>query len=343
MNLKLTYLLLSIAILATSCNSDPSDDPRSAKGAELSFNVSDLSRASVTNSIDQFLVYGDTKSASSGSSSPLVLFDKTPVVYKNNNWTYEGAQFWIPKFEHSFVAVSPAKVFTTGNNTRYSNSRLSFEYSIPAPGGILSNNDDVADILAATHRRYYENDGYVVSFDNKVTFRFGHLMSLINLSPAFYDNKLNSYDYILIHKLQFSGIKTKAQFNILPAQRLSNDRTDDMTVDVTPQEEGTITLELSSPKKIENNARNVNLFTENDAVIMLPQVFGADSEAKIIVFYSINDEETMNQGSILLKNTQWESGKSYLYKFTIERIGLKLNGNEINPWNNIQGEKITVD
>lgn len=343
MYLKLTYLLPAIVLLASSCNSDATDDINPSERAELSFNVSTLSRGSVTTSISQFLVYGDTKPLSPENSTPIIVFNKTNVEYKNDSWWYDGTQYWIPNYEHSFVAVCPGAIFENDNEPRYLNSELAFEYSMPVSNGILSSNDDVADILIATHRRLYQNAGSGAALNNQVTLKFRHLLSLINLAPAFHDNNLNSDDYILIHKLELSGVKTKAQFNILPAPRLSNNQTDDMTVDVAPQDEADITIEFSSPVKIENNATNVSLFANDDALIMMPQEFAADSDAEITLFYTITGDDTLRQGSISLTNLKWESGKSYFYKFTIERIGLRFDSCEINPWNVIQGEDISVD
>lgn len=37
------------------------------------------------------------------------------------------------------------------------------------------------------------------------------------------------------------------------------------------------------------------------------------------------------------------TGEEYTYKFTIERFGVILDSCEINPWNVITGDEITVD
>lgn len=343
MHLKPTYLLISIALLASSCNSDTTDDISLPRGGELSFNVSTPARGSVTTSFSQFLVYGDTRPQPFESSLPVTLFNKTIVEYNNNSWNYAGTQYWIPNYEHSFVAVAPGTFFETGNSPQYFNSQLSFEYSIPTRAGILSSNSDITDILIATHRRHYENTGFTTTTDNKITLKFGHLLSLLNIAPAFNDNSFAPDDYVLIHKLQISEIKTKAQFSIRPAQRQSNSQTDDMTIGVAPQEEGNIIIEFPTPIKIENNAKYVSLFADDDAIIMLPQEFEPESEAKIEFYYSFNEENLMRQGSISLNNLKWESGKSYSYTFTIERTSVKFDNYEINPWNTIKGEEITVD
>lgn len=336
---KLTYLLIIISFIASSCNSDPNDDIIKSKGTELSFivsNVSDGSRASVTTSIDEFVVYGDVKTQSSGTSAPVVMFNKTKVKYVNNIWSYDDIQYWIPNCEHSFVAISPGAILDTDNAPSYLNSKLSFEYSIPASG-------NVADILTATHRRLYVNNGSAATSDNRIIFTFNHLLSLINIAPAFDDSNMKSDEYILFHKLDISGISTKCQVDILPASILSASSTYDMEVDITAQGVGDYSLSFPMPVKVENNAKNVNLFADDDAIIMLPQVFAADSEAEITLYYTINDDTSINEVSLPLKNLKWESGKSYIYRFTIERSGISFDSCEINPWNIIQGEEITVD
>lgn len=343
-NAKLTYLyfLSFVVCLLSSCTSDTPDvDP--GKGAEMYFDVSDQTRAAVTTSIDEFVVYGDIKSPTNETSNSVVMFNKTKVEYKNGSWSYDDTQYWIPNYEHSFVAIHPGVIFENGNAPKYLNSELSFEYSIPAAGGILSSTSDVADILVATHRRLYKKVGSVSDLENKVTLKFGHVMSLINIAPALNDNGMSRDGYIQFHKLELSGVKSKAQFNIAPAQRQSNSQTDDMTIDVNGQEEGNLTIVLKTPVKVGNDTKNVRLFADNDAIIMLPQAFAADSESVITLYYTTNDDTSMNEVSLPLKNLKWESGKSYMYKFTLERSGLVIDSCEINPWNVVKGEDITVD
>lgn len=344
MHPKLKYLFFLpafVACLTSSCNSDTADDIILSKGAEMSFDVLDLSRSSVTTDIDKFVVYADMKSrAQDQTSQPIVLFYNTPVERSNGQWRYSGVQYWVPTFEHSFVAVSPVSVIASDAFPSYSDSRLSFEYSIPATGGNLSSNSDVADILVATHRRYIDKD---TEFDNKVTFKFSHILSLINISPAFYDNSLSSDDYIQIHAMTLSGIPTKARFEVFPATLLSNDLTDDKVINIEIKEEGNLNITLPTPVKVENNAVNVNLFASDDAIIMLPRQFAADTEAKITLYYTVGDDDTMSQLVLPLSNLQWESGKSYTYRFTFDRTSVIYDGCEINTWNTITGEEITVD
>lgn len=345
MHAKLTYIFVFAACLLSSCNADePTDNVVLSKGAELSFDVSGLSRGSVATSLNHFTVYGDIRSVSDNAAAPIVLFDKTKVEYRNGGWEYDGIQYWIPNREHSFVAVSPESVLVDANAPRYSNSQLSFTYAIPAPGGKLTNNSDVTDILIATHRRFYGNKEFVITPEDKIAFKFGHVLSLLNIAPAFDDNMLSSKAYISFLQMELSGVKTKAKFDIIPASRLSDIPTDDRVVNVTGLVEGNLTVVFSKPVKVENNSKNVSLFADDDAIIMLPQIFAADSDAKITFSYTINDDPAIKQASLSLNSQEWESGKSYMYKFTVQRTGLNLGKCEINPWNDVvQAEDITVD
>lgn len=344
MNIKPIYIfLISLAgCLLSACSSDEADHPDSGNRTEMSFDTSFQTRASVTTDIDRFAVYGDMKSPGE-NSIPVALFNYAEVLLKDGKWVYDNTQYWAPKREHSFVAISPLTMLDAANTPRYSNSHFYFEYAIPAAGGNLSSNGDVTDILIATHRRYYDNTANPTAGQGKVTFKFGHILSLINFSAAFSDNIMSSDAYVQIHKLEFSGVTTKAGFDIVPAPRLTNTQTDDRVMEVTGQETGNIAISFPTPVRVNNIAANVSLFADKDAVIMLPQTFAAASEAKINISYTISGDPSMRQASMPLKNLRWESGNSYVYKFTIERTGVKFNDCEINPWNRVEGDEITVD
>lgn len=327
------FLLFSAAMLLSSCSSDSSDDRAViGKGPELSFDVSDLSRASVTNSINHFVVYGDINHQANNILVPVLLFNKTLVEYKDGSWCYEGTQHWLPKYEHSFVAISPSSVLKSDNSPRYLNSQLSFTYTLP------SDRNDVTDILVATHRRLYKDniipDQNVTANDaTPVTFKFSHLLSLINIASKF-DDEMNPEAYIQFRKLELSGFTTKVSCNILPASRESNDQTDDNVLGFNAEDIATapLTIVFPDPVKIFNRRDYVNLLDANDAIMMLPQAFAADSDAKIRLSYTVNDDPTVRQIFLPLSGKTWESGKSYNYRFTLDRTGLHLDTTTITDW-----------
>lgn len=338
MYLKLTYLLTGIALLVSSCISDtPKDSPEKVK---LTFDVSRdgtrLSRDSETPEMNHFIVFGDTKHPKSGTSNLIVMFNKTKVEYIDGNWCYDGTQYWVPNYEHSFVAVSPETIFESGNAFGYLNSKLTFDYAIPASG-------NATDILFATYRRLYDHVGSDENLDSQITFTFSHLLSIINFAPAFSDNNMSSDAYIEVHKLEISGVDSKAQFDIMPAPRLTGSATYDMEIGITGQEKGDFSFEFPTPVKIQNNGTFVKLFDDNDAIIMLPQVFAADSDAQVTLSYTINDDPFMHQVGISLKNLRWGFNTQNQYNFIIERTGIIFEGWEINPWKVITGNEIIVD
>lgn len=341
---KLTYIFIIIAFLATSCVSEGVGEVSPSTGGEMTFDVAAISRGSVTTDINKFLVFGDMKSMSSESPKTIVIFNQTDVEYKNDSWCYEGTQYWIPNYEHSFVAIHPGKVFEQDNQAQYLNSKLSFNYSIPATDGKLSGTEDISDLLVATYRKVYEDTESVSALENQITFSFSHLFSLINLAPALEDNVLSSEDYIEIRTIEISGVKTKAQINVVPASTGYGNETDDMEYEVNVQgEDDSVVIDFSTPVKIENNSVNVSLFDADNALIMLPQTFPVDSEAEIIISYSVSQSGDTKQVSLPLSNLKWESGKSYSYKFTIGETGIIFKDFEIVPWDVVLGGDIIAD
>lgn len=350
MNSKLTYLffLSFAAFLASACASDAPDDVEVSKGSELTFDVAGLSRGSVTTSFSEFAVFGDMKKPSGTGntiSNPTVLFDKVIVTYDGQKWSYQGTQYWYPSHEHSFVAISPSALLESGNYV-YANSQHTFTYTIPTTTGILSDRNNVTDIIVATHRKLYNLVGNATTTPEKgvITLKFGHILSLINIAPAFIDSKLGKEDCIKIHELKLSGFKTKATFSILPAERQSNTQTDDRVIEVTGHDtDAELTIKFPDPKTIKNDGNHVSLFDSDDAIIMLPQAFDANSDAKIILSFTVNNETSEKQAILPLKDILWESGKNYSYKITINRLGLILDKCDISAWNDVTMDVIEVD
>ncbi|MDE6383564.1 MAG: fimbrillin family protein [Paramuribaculum sp.] len=320
-----------MACMLSACDSDmPDGSTDTGVGTEVSFTTSGLSRASDTPSFDRFAVYGDMRFQGDDDAAPLVIFDKKEVEYQNGRWTYSGVQYWFQKHIHSFVAVSPVSVVDPAANPQYSDSRLSFTYTIPTTGGVVEKKDDISDICVATHRRLY------VSGNAPVTLKFRHIQSLVNVALALDDDLMKKDEYVLINELEVSGIKAKADFSILPSAILTNNQTDDNVVEIAGQEgDAKLTVIFDEPVKLVNKANPVNLFAANDALIMLPQVFAVDSKAKIVFTYTVNgDAEAPKKITLSFKDMKWDVGKSYTYQgsFEIDKTQIELQSMGITDW-----------
>lgn len=333
-NTRLLYLgfLFFTACLVSSCTSDSPDVKPVDKGVELSFAVKGLTRGSVITDIStpgsKFAVFGDMKVPEATDANPVVVFNNTEVSYIGNQWIYLDAQYWVPKHEHSFVAVYPISVVGSESLLSYSRSRLSFIYAVSTTSNNQVNKADFKDIIGATHRRYYTNGDVL-----PVSFSFSHLMSLIDISPGFSDNMMDENAYIQFHKVELTGIKNKATFNIEPAPRSEGIQTDDRMIEVTGQEgENVLTITFADPKKIMNKVANVSLFDDNDAIIMFPQTFAVEADAAILLTYTVNDNPENITVSIPLNQTEWRTGKSYNYKCSLDRVGMIFNTTTINDW-----------
>ncbi|MDE6499003.1 MAG: fimbrillin family protein [Muribaculaceae bacterium] len=340
-NISAKLLFLSLLAAAAgalqACSADAPDISPAEKKQEMKFAPAEVSRAT-TSSVNyvgsKFAIFADMKHS---AGNHVKVFHNVEVEYDGAAWFYDGKQYWIPEYEHSFVAIHPSHALLNADGLQYSASRLSFAYSIPTTDGTNIDLSRNHDLLAATHRRMY-TEGAAAA----VTLKFGHLMSLVNIAPAFSDNLMTADDYILIRKLEFSGVCTKADIEITPAQRLSNTQTDDIEFSITGHTAGKPEIVFSEPFKVMNKAAGASIFADSDAVIMFPQAFREDSEAKIIFHFTVNDDSSVRTLSMPLNGRTWESGKSYLYRATIERTGLNIESCEITPWNDIRGD-ITVD
>ncbi|MDE5773439.1 MAG: fimbrillin family protein [Muribaculaceae bacterium] len=331
---KLKYFyFLSLAVAGmtiSSCNSETPDPDDSIIGNVVNFDVYDITRAGETPAIDRFAVFGDRKFRDSDINPNTILFDGTVVEYKAGKWTYQGIQYWYPKHEHSFVAIHPVSILDNGLTRVYDSSKLSLTYGIPTSDGkTIADPADVTDILIATHRRVYDEE----DVNTTTTFRFDHIMSKVNLYAALDDNIMSENEYIEFRSIEFSGIKTKCTFNIEPAPRQSNTQTDDRLIEVNGHEaDGKLAINFERPVRVSNNHNYVSLFSTDRAVLMLPQAFADNSDAKITLTYTINSNPEVKQGTILLRNLKWEWGKNCSYQFIITRTGIKVESTTISDW-----------
>ncbi|MDE6267290.1 MAG: fimbrillin family protein [Muribaculaceae bacterium] len=317
-----------------ACSSDSDYEQEADRGIEMSFDVPSESRA-ITTSIDEFSVYGDMKLLS-GVQDPIVIFNKTTVVNRDGAWCYDGTQYWFPKHEHSFVAVSPSSALESEVSPQYYGSELSFAYTFPTYSDKemqeTQDKSDIIDIVAATHRRSYNEDDKV----DVISLRFGHLLSMINFAPKLDDKTIRGDDYIQFHKLEISGLRKKARIAVTPAPLMENPRTDDRLIEFSEYEgNDNLTITFNSSKTV-YNGQQINIFANDDAIVMLPQFFEASSEATVRFTYSFKDDpENLRVGTLSLRGQEWKPATAYTYNFTVDKIGLNLVTTTIKKWDSV--------
>ncbi|MDE6321166.1 MAG: fimbrillin family protein, partial [Muribaculaceae bacterium] len=312
------YLALSaIAVCVASCTSDAPVIP-DGEGIELSFSTAVSSRATVTTDINtagfSFAVYGDMTSAATEStdSKRTVIFNNTKVNYDGSKWSYDEPRYWLPQREYSFVAIHPASVIPVGSSA-YSNSTLTFSYTIPTSDGNIINRDNLADIIAATHRRRYKDSGTTSA--SPINLTFFHTMSRINFTV----NYEGQPDEIRITKIELEGVAKTATFSLTPAPLTAiGNPTDDYTLTWDGiADHGTLIAEINTDVQ---NGDTQPLLPDNDAMFMIPQPQNTDI---ILTISFIADEGQGPEEQTLSAQTSiggWDAGRAYTYSVGINLV-----------------------
>ncbi len=342
--LHITLMLLATLASATSCSSDSDPDlPETATKQEILFDVNNATRATVTSSITSgsFLVFGEFNTNTSYSNGVLIngeyfkgiktVFNGNKVTNSSSKWSCtDNKQYWLVGQEYSFVAIHP---YPSTTDLKYysfseSDSKVTFNYTLPQD---LSK---MADILVAADRRkfLYDSNGSAT----KVKLKFKHILSQIDIQVAIDENRMyedetdketypyNKDEFIRFHQIDFYGIKDSATFTFAPEGSPGEAATNqcDITEAIADNVKNTTYfLELSNSSDITNNKEFKSIIPSKQALLMLPQSFAADSEAKMVLTYSINgDTERKKQINLPFHDFSWEIGKKYTYKFTVSNV-----------------------
>ena len=321
--------LLAALMYATSCTSDP--DPGivpPTTGEEMIFEAESepLARAVVTTSETltnkPFKLFGDVNRTGEYYPGLKEMFGGTKVTFKNNRWDYGAKQYWLMGQEHSFVAIHPYDIPEI-TDISYSNSTLSFKYSLPQDLNAAN------DLLIATHRRKYTLDSA-----KPVKFNFIHILPRINVAPALdevlmYEDETdrenypyNKDEYILIRSLEIRSFKATGSFTLTPDPLAGSMTNDKFTLGYAVEtEEKLVSIKFEfedKPIKVTNNNETVYVIDKEAPIVMIPQTFKTPL-AEIVLEYTVNDDEPRRKIIIPLNGKTWEMGKMYTYKFTIEK------------------------
>lgn len=285
------------------------DENVNEPGSEMQFVVSsEQARGSVTTTLEtegsRFALYGDKKflSDSQERNSLYKIFDNTPVSFTGNSWIYDTPQYWFPNFEYSFVALHPTGV----GSTSYENSTLRLEYTLP------DNFADTRDIMTSTHRRKYPAGSSAGT--RQVRLGFFHIMSKLNFLLK-YNEPVEKIDV----SLALEGVNRTGTFTITPAP-LSSDglQTDDCAYSwIDLSDKGAVSVEIEgispNPDKLANNG--FPIFSDNDALFMIPQP--GNKGITLSITCTIHNGEHVEQFVSSAEIEGWETGKAYTYSLTL--------------------------
>lgn len=335
MHTKLLHIILLINAvwLMSSCSSHEPAEDGPGTGPEVTFIVSDQSRASVTSDLNRngsgFAIYGDMKFKDYPQTK---IFDNTIVRYLDGKWRYDNPQYWFPQHEHSFIAMHPVATTVDGiSDTQYSDSRLSFEYTLP------DDYTSASDLMVATHRRKIEADPAPKALP--IALKFCHIMSRVNFQLT----NAAAADIVRVSEIKLEGINRTGSFTIIPASLLpGSSQTDDYVFSWTGiSNPGDLTANIYVDVP-ENGTRP--LFPDNNALFMIPQ---PDNTGVIMhITYTLIDEGVDDEQYTLTAETPiggWEPGKAYTYSLFVEEISKEIYLTvSVKPWQTPTGTGITV-
>lgn len=329
----------AIVLLAASCNNIAPEPV--ASGNEVCFVAGVESRATVITKENiasegsSFRVFGDIKSDK--EDSPLIQFNDCKVSYKDGKWQYDGDRFWIPGYQHSFVAVHPANANCL-SDIQYSNNQLKFTYTQPA------DYRKADDLLVAAHRRNYTGGK-----TSAVQFRFAHILSNINIQVSYTNPNADAVP-LQVNSVVFKNIPFEATYGITPA-KLSGSNT--MTSDYLPEPDSfegwtitgrdNLTIEFT---EADDDVRYVpaggephKLLSNSNALLLLPN---PTAPTELVFSYTTFDTDGSHYNTDRLTIPQgWRPGLNYILSLTVTNGKVEFSI-EVAPWEQGKTTNTTV-
>ncbi len=316
--LKRFMLVPAVMLGMAACQSGADEPDGGGHGDAMTFTTEVTSRTSVVSnsSLKQspIVLFGDMK-----FGTKLVVFNGTYLTFDDDSqkWMYTGTQYWFPKHEHSFAAYHPADASGL-SDVRYSDSKLFFTYTYP-----IDNYKNTTDLLIATHRRLYVEEGIA----DPVRLKFSHILSNISV-----DVKVKAppveVQSLTVNKIIFKNIPSKASYEVTAADLTAGSSStydyanDDATFyGWTVEERADLVMQFpasgENSRIIPNDQKSHSLFTGSDALLLLPN---PDSNTEMLISYTTTDAT----GSLVYDKTDkvtipndWKPGLSYLLALTI--------------------------
>lgn len=340
------FILTPVALwMLTACQS--ADDEPKASSHEVVFTPEIASRATpITNNTitdSPFTVFGDMiRIDSPADNHPIKIYNATEVRYEGGQWTYDTPAYWIPDYQHSFVALYPASASCL-SDFDYSDSQLSFTYTYP-----LGNYKNANDVLTATHRRNYFNGEA-----EAVRFNFGHILSNINVKVTYTDPTVPAN--LNITGITFMNIPAKATYALKPSS-LSGGGQSTYDTDVvgetggwTIKERGNLEIKFTGDDvKIIPNDRNAEtpLFSNSDALLLLPNQALPNQESPVttqiaLSYTTYEKPEGIKRNVTAIIPNGWSPGRNFVLLLTITKGYVQFSVT-VKEWKDGESKDTTV-
>lgn len=297
---RINLLAIIASLFAVSCTTTEEEGP-SKDSRAISFTPNTMSRAAVDNAdgMAAFSVWGWCSKDQSTSQ----IFTGKRVYKENENWTYQGIQYWLSGYTYDFYAVYPEfpTEGTEGQTT----------VTVAPDGTITINNFDCsATGDAARDLMTASNTGisYVSGEPAPVSLQFSHELSRLKFTVKS-ENTVATITSFKVYGVNYKGTLTKKE-----TAKWSN---------MTPCTETATPFQLSNFTFNTTNGFEKNIFGD---VLLIPNT--DLTGATVAIAYRYPGETKDRTSSIFLKNSTpsgWIAGKSYHYTLTIKGGSLSVS------------------
>lgn len=306
MKKHLFSLALGVMTL-TACTSEEVVDVSPTQGNAIGFeNVVNKNARAIegdltTSSFDNFMVYGYyTKE---GMTTPIQIFNGVPVSKVNNQWTYDGVRYWVPKCTYFFYAYSCADIALTvgkGSPALTLTNETSVDGRALAIMGYLCDGTHQHDLV------YAEKESVIASEkDNpQVSLEFKH--ALCKMKAVFITDFPSGYQ-VKVSNVKISEFDNRADFNVGTGIWKNHKSETDTYINIPVDEN----------KNSMTNTPGSNV--ETSEIFLIPKKYSNTEFVKLHFSIEITkDGEIVLQRNIIgAWSPQWESAHVYRYNINI--------------------------
>lgn len=300
-DLKKNIILFCCLGLFSACSTTVIDRPDTGNAIKF---VSTTTRAAIENDFpdgSSFSVWGWYINSEGARND---VFKKTPVTKNDNEWGYEGTQFWIQDNTYNFYAIYPVGAGT-----------------VEQDGTIKVENFDCSGIgEKAVDLMTAKNTGLSGSSSSTVHLQFKHELSRVNVKVKAENTS------VTVNGLKIYGI---SDVGTLKKDYNDNNYSSSWSLNEAITADNT-RFTVSAPFKLnETDGWERNAFGD---MLLIPQSLG---NAKLYISYRYDGATTDRTSTINLNTattTEWKAGISYNYSITINGLSDISITVSVNPW-----------